>query len=61
VEPSHDSVVEVPLEVTHLDGSDPSLALARSIDPAPGSARSLAPPGSAAPGLLAGEPIGAAA
>jgi peptidase E len=61
VEPSHDSVVEVPLEVTHLDGSDPSLALARGIDPAPGSARSLTPPGSAAPGLLAGEPIGAAA
>jgi dipeptidase E len=59
VEPASDSVVEVPLAVTHLD-SDPTLALAGEIDPAPSSSEALTP-GSAPPGPGAREPIGAAA
>ena len=61
VEPACDSVVEVPLEVTHLD-SDPNLALPSGIDPAPGSSSSEPVKSkSTAPGPLAREPIGAAA
>jgi peptidase E len=64
VEPACDTVVEVPLAVTHLD-SDPNLASAGGMDPAPGAPGSVAPgsvaPGSVAPGLGAREPIGAAA
>ena len=61
VEPDCDSVVEVPLEVTHLN-SDPNLMRADGIDddPSPGSSESVAP-GSPAPGRVAREPIGAAA
>jgi peptidase E len=59
VEPACDTVVEVPLEVTHLD-SDPNLALAGGSAPAPGARESVAP-GSPAPGPGAREPIGAAA
>jgi peptidase E len=61
VEPARDSVVEVPLEVTHLDGSDPDLALAAGSAPAPASTHPTAPPGSAVPDLPGREPIGAAA
>jgi hypothetical protein len=60
VEPNCASVVEVPLEVTHLD-SAPNLMRADGIDydPSPGSSESVAP-GSPAPGRVAREPIGAA-
>ncbi len=60
VEPASDSVVEVPLEVTHLD-ADPNLALSGGADPAPAPPSAPAKPTSAAPGALAREPIGAAA
>jgi dipeptidase E len=62
VEPARDSVVEVPLEVTHLD-TDPSLALARGVESATAvtskPAASSSEPGARA--RIAREPIGAAA
>jgi peptidase E len=60
VEPARDSVVEVPLEVTHLD-SDPNLALVGGVDPALSSSPEPVEPRSAAPGPGARRPIGAAA
>jgi dipeptidase E len=57
VEPDSDSVVEVPLEVSHL-GSDPTdRTLARASETAPGSSAS----GPVPSGALLREPIGAAA
>jgi len=64
VEPARDSVVEVPLEVTHLD-SDPDLALARASHPTSSPSEPLAPGSSPSetlpPSALEREPIGAAA
>jgi dipeptidase E len=66
VEPARESVVEVPLEVTHLD-SDPNPALADESEHAPAPPSSAAPVESqstrksTAPGPLARHPIGAAA
>ncbi|HWY19066.1 MAG TPA: peptidase E [Solirubrobacteraceae bacterium] len=64
VEPARDSVVEVPLEVAHLD-SDPDLALARAGHPASSPSEALAagssPSETLPPGALAREPLGAAA
>jgi dipeptidase E len=65
VEPDCDSVVEVPLEVAHL-GSDPTnLTLARASETASSASEPVAPGSSASgpvpSGVLAREPIGAAA
>jgi dipeptidase E len=60
VEPARDSVVEVPLEVTHLD-TDPNLALTRGVESATAV---TSEPISSEPGArarIAREPIGAAA
>ena len=60
VEPASDSVVEVPLEITHLN-SDPSLAPSSTIDPAPESSPEPVKSKSTAPPPIAREPVGAAA
>ena len=60
VEPAHDAVVEVPLEVTHLD-SDPNLALARGVQSATAGAPAPASSDSGARARIARQPIGAAA